>query len=118
MRELHWCDFTWDNRTFPDPAGMLARLKDEGLRICVWINPYIAQRSPLFAEGVAGGYLLQKPDGEVWQIDKWQAGMGIVDFTNPTPRVVSPTSCGPAGYGRGLLQDRFRGAHSYRRRVV
>jgi alpha-D-xyloside xylohydrolase len=63
MREFHWCDFTWDNRTFPDPAGMLSRLKDKGLRICVWINPYIAQRSPLFAEGAKGGYLLRKPTG-------------------------------------------------------
>jgi alpha-D-xyloside xylohydrolase len=86
MREFQWCDFTWDNRTFPDPAGMLSRLKDKGLRICVWINPYIAQRSPLFAEGAEGGYLLRKPDGEVWQTDQWQAGMGIVDFTNPDAR--------------------------------
>jgi alpha-D-xyloside xylohydrolase len=86
MREFHWCDFTWDNRTFPDPAGMLSRLKDKGLRICVWINPYIAQRSPLFDEGKRHGYLLRKPDGEVWQTDKWQAGMGIVDFTNPDAR--------------------------------
>ena len=51
MREFHWCDFEWDPRVFPDPAGMLARLKERGLQICVWINPYIAQRSPLFAEG-------------------------------------------------------------------
>ncbi len=53
MREFQWCDFTWDSRTFPDPPAMLSRLKDRGLRICVWINPYIAQRSPLFAEGAA-----------------------------------------------------------------
>ena len=86
MREFQWCDLTWDNRTFPDPAGMLSRLKDKGLRICVWINPYIAQRSPLFAEAARGGYLLRKPDGEVWQTDQWQAGMGIVDFTNPDAR--------------------------------
>ena len=86
MREFQWCDFTWDDRTFPDPAGMLSRLKAKGLRICVWINPYIAQRSPLFAEGAREGYLLRKPDGEVWQTDKWQAGMGIVDFTNPDAR--------------------------------
>ena len=62
---------------------MLARLKDRGLRICVWINPYIAQRSPLFAEAAEHGYLLRKPNGDVWQTDEWQAGMGIVDFTNP-----------------------------------
>ncbi len=86
MKEFHWCDFEWDQRTFPDPAGMLRRLKERGLHICVWINPYIAQRSPLFAEGARQGYLLKKPDGEVWQTDRWQAGMGIVDFTNPAAR--------------------------------
>ncbi|NGN62584.1 alpha-xylosidase [Streptomyces sp. A7024] len=86
MREFNWCDFTWDPRVFPDPAGMLARLKDKGLRICVWINPYIAQRSPLFAEGRARGYLLRKPDGGVWQWDLWQPGMALVDFTNPEAR--------------------------------
>ncbi len=37
---------------------MLARLKAKGLRICVWINPYIAQRSALFEEGRAKGYLV------------------------------------------------------------
>ena len=83
MRELNWCDFAWDPRTFPDPEGMLARLHDRGLRTCVWINPYIAQRSPLFAEGREKGYLVRRPDGSVWQWDLWQAGMGLVDFTNP-----------------------------------
>jgi alpha-D-xyloside xylohydrolase len=62
---------------------MLQRLKERGLHICVWINPYVAQRSRLFDEGMEGGYLLKKPDGSVWQTDKWQSGMGIVDFTNP-----------------------------------
>jgi len=83
MREYQWCDFEWDPRTFPDPEGMLARLKAKGLRVCVWINPYIAQRSPLFAEGAAKGYLLRTTSGDVWQWDLWQAGMALVDFTNP-----------------------------------
>ncbi len=83
MREFNWCDFEWDPRVFPDPEGMLRRLHAKDLRICVWINPYIAQRSPLFEEGAAAGYLLRRPDGTVWQWDLWQAGMGIVDFTNP-----------------------------------
>ncbi|MFS0704054.1 alpha-xylosidase [Cellulomonas sp. 179-A 9B4 NHS] len=83
MRQFHWSDFTWDPATFPDPEGMLRRLKDKGLRICVWINPYIAQRSVLFAEGKARGYLVKNPDGSVWQWNMWQAGMALVDFTNP-----------------------------------
>ena len=83
MREYQWCDFTWDPRVFPDPAGMIKRLHDRGLRVSLWINPYIAQRSPLFAEGAARGFLLKRDDGGVWQCDLWQAGMGIIDLTNP-----------------------------------
>lgn len=86
MREFQWCDFTWDKRCFPDPVGMLKRLKERGLHICVWINPYIAQKSPLFDEAAERGYLLKKPNGDIWQTDMWQAGMGIVDFTNPEAR--------------------------------
>ncbi|MDQ0375047.1 alpha-xylosidase [Cellulomonas humilata] len=83
MRAYHWTDFTWDPATFPDPQGMLDRLKAKGLKICVWINPYIAQRSALFEEGRAGRFLVERADGSVWQTDLWQAGMGLVDFTNP-----------------------------------
>ena len=83
MREFHWCDFEWDSRAFPDPVGMLQRLKAKGLRVCVWINPYIAQRSKLFAEGAERGFLLKRRNGDVWQWDLWQAGMALVDFTNP-----------------------------------
>jgi alpha-D-xyloside xylohydrolase len=86
MREHHWCDFEWDARIFPDPAGMLGRLKAVGLHVSVWINPYIAQRSKLFAEGAAAGYLLRRADGSVWQSDHWQPGMAVVDLTNPEAR--------------------------------
>ena len=83
MREFNWSDFEWDPRVFPDPVGMLSRLHDRGLKVCVWINPYIGQRSPLFAEAKAAGYLVKRADGSVWQWDLWQAGMALVDFTNP-----------------------------------
>ncbi|PSN07290.1 alpha-xylosidase [Siccibacter turicensis] len=83
MKAFQWCDFEWDPATFPDPEGMLRRLKARGLKICVWINPYIGQKSPLFREGMEKGYLLKRPNGAVWQWDKWQPGLAIVDFTNP-----------------------------------
>lgn len=86
MREYQWCDFQWDPRVFPDPQGMLSRLKKDGLRISLWINPYIGQASPLFAEAAGLGYLLKRADGSVWQWDLWQAGNAIVDFTNPGAR--------------------------------
>lgn len=86
MKGFNWCDFTWDEETFPDPEGMLKRYHDRGLHLCCWINPYIAQASPLFREGMEHGYLLKKTNGDVWQTDLWQAGMGILDVTNPDAR--------------------------------
>ncbi len=83
MKEFAWSDFTWDSRVFPDPKGMLARLKEKGLKICVWINSYIGQESVLFEEGMKNGYFLKRPNGNVWQWDMWQPAMAIVDFTNP-----------------------------------
>ncbi len=83
MREYQWSDFLWDPEVFPDPEGMLARLKERGLRVSMWINPYIAQKSALFAEGAERGYLVRRANGDVWQWDLWQPGMALVDFTNP-----------------------------------
>lgn len=87
MEAYEWCNFTWDPKTFPDPKGMLKRYHDRGLKICVWINPYIGQKSPLFQEGMEKGYLIKKNNGDVWQTDMWQAGMGLVDFTNPNAAI-------------------------------
>lgn len=83
MREFHWTDFVWDERVFPDPKGMLERIKARRIKICVWINPYIGQESVLFQEGMEKGYFLKRPNGDVWQWDMWQPGLAIVDFTNP-----------------------------------
>lgn len=83
MKELEWCNFDWDKSKFPDPEGLLKKLHDRGLKVCVWINSYIGQKSPLFEEGARNGYFIMNEDGTPWQWNKWQAGMAIVDFTNP-----------------------------------
>ncbi|MGW6535751.1 alpha-xylosidase [Streptomyces sp. NPDC055051] len=86
MREYQWSDLAWDPETFPDPDGMLARLKARGLRVGLWINPYIAQKSALFDEAAHAGHLVRRPNGDLWQWDLWQPGMALVDFTNPDAR--------------------------------
>src|SRR5690625_4463323 len=65
---------------------MIARLQKRGLHLSAWVNPYIAQRSAIFAEGLAHDYFVKRPDGTVWQWDMWQAGMALVDFTNPAAK--------------------------------
>ncbi|KAK0627443.1 glycoside hydrolase family 31 protein [Immersiella caudata] len=86
LKAFQWCDFEFDSDMFPDPAGQIARLKAEGTvkKICVWINPYLGQASPVFAEAAAKGYLLKRLNGDIFQWDLWQTGMAIIDFTNPS----------------------------------
>ncbi|CAK7234450.1 hypothetical protein SCUCBS95973_008940 [Sporothrix curviconia] len=85
MRAFAWTDFVFDAERFPDPAGQIARLKEAGLcrKVCVWMNPYIAQNGAAFAYAADKGYLLRRTNGDIWQWDLWQAGMALVDFTNP-----------------------------------
>ncbi len=86
MREYQWSDLEWDPEVFPDPEGMLRRLTERGLKVSMWINPYIAQKSALFAEAAARDFLVRRPNGDIWQWDLWQPGMALVDFTHPGAR--------------------------------
>jgi alpha-D-xyloside xylohydrolase len=85
LKAFHWCDFVFDTEMFPDPKGMINRIKASGLvkKVCVWTNPYLGQASPVFKMAAEKGYLLKRKNGDVWQTDLWQAGMGLIDFTNP-----------------------------------
>ncbi|KAG9234071.1 glycoside hydrolase family 31 protein [Amylocarpus encephaloides] len=85
MKAFHWCDFAFDSEMFPNPKAQIARLKASGLvkKVCVWINPYLGQASPVFKLAASKGYLLRRKNGDIFQWDLWQTGMGIVDFTNP-----------------------------------
>ena len=84
MKGFQWCDFEFDPEYFPDAKAFLKELKDKfGIKTCVWINSYIGQESPLFAEGDKNGYFIKSLDDTSYQTDLWQAGQAIVDFSNP-----------------------------------
>ncbi|MDT6951364.1 alpha-xylosidase [Companilactobacillus alimentarius] len=83
QKGFEWCTLNWDKEQFPDPEGLLRKIHDRGIKVCVWLNPYIAQKSLLFKEAKDKGYLIKRQNGDVWQWDLWQAGNGFVDFTNP-----------------------------------
>ncbi|KAF7295119.1 Glycoside hydrolase family 31 protein [Mycena indigotica] len=87
MAAYEWCSFTFDPEFFPDPKAYLTEIKEKyNVKVCLWINPYISQLSPTFAEGVEGGFFIKRNDGSPWQWDLWQPGLAIVDITNPAAR--------------------------------
>ena len=87
MRALHWCDFVWDDKEFDDVKAMLARYHEKGLKLCAWVNSYVSQYGDTFEELKEKGYLLMRADGKgVKQVDNWQPGLAIMDFSNPDAR--------------------------------
>lgn len=86
QKGFEWCTLAWDKEQFPDPEGLLRKIHERGVKVCVWLNPYIAQKSPLFKEAKEKGYLIKRQNGDVWQWDLWQAGNGFIDFTNPAAK--------------------------------
>lgn len=86
MKGQRWCDFEWDREMFPDPAVLISKIKERGLRICLWVNPYIGQLSPVYSDLADKGYFIKNRDGSVFQTDLWQPGLSIIDFTNPDAR--------------------------------
>jgi len=91
-------DFRWDEARYPDPHAALARMRAFGLRICVWLYPYVSIRSPRYAELAARGYFLRRADADEpyvfdWDVDPATSPFGnvltalqpsaIIDFTNP-----------------------------------
>ena len=118
MREFDWCSFEWDARVFPDPAGLLQRLKARGLKICVWINPYIAQRSALFEEGRKRRIFSEESQRRCLADRSLAARHGDCGFHQSRwAGVVRRPFASPTGDGSGLPEDRFRRTHSNRCRL-
>ncbi|PJF24297.1 MAG: alpha-xylosidase, partial [Phototrophicales bacterium] len=76
-------DLTFSPERFPDPRGMIARVREKGFRITLWQIPYIATESVFYAEGVEKGYFAQRDDGTPWLIDGFFGKAAVVDYSNP-----------------------------------
>lgn len=42
------CTFEWDKGRFPDPVGLTKELKDKGVRLNLWTNPYVSPESGIY----------------------------------------------------------------------
>ncbi|MGD8245475.1 MAG: glycoside hydrolase family 31 protein, partial [Anaerolineae bacterium] len=88
MGDGPWTTFEWDREAFPEPEAMVHGLRENGVRTCLWIHPYVPRGSGAYAEALEGGYLVRKPDGSVSPpIESFSgSALAAVDFTNPEAR--------------------------------
>lgn len=79
------CDFVWRAPSWPDPQTMLGRWRDQGFATSFWINPYLPEGTPIYAEAAEHGYLLRSTAGGVARLAFGET-VGMVDFTNPAAK--------------------------------
>jgi alpha-D-xyloside xylohydrolase len=76
--ETDWrCDYEFSKSRFPDAKGMIADLKSNGFRTCLWQLPYFVPKNKLFPEIVERGLQVKNNKGNIPFED------AVLDFTNP-----------------------------------
>jgi alpha-glucosidase (family GH31 glycosyl hydrolase) len=100
--ETQYNTWRFNPHQFPDPAGMVARMRSAGVRTVVWVTPWVnldsvdGQRPPgaaseqlhrepaeNYAEGEAAGHFVRSPNSDEPHVGRWWMGSGsAVDFTS------------------------------------
>lgn len=82
--EQEWvCDLRFSPTRFPDPAGMMKRLREKGFRVCVWQLPNLVIESDLFREAAEKGYLAKRPVDKPYLFSGFLSDAGLLDYSNP-----------------------------------
>ena len=80
--------FTWNKENFPDPKGMVDRLKEMGFKTVAIIDPGIKvdMDYEVCREGFERGYFCKHADGPLYKGKVWPGECYFPDFTNPEVR--------------------------------
>lgn len=81
-----WWRWLPDETSYPDFSGWVKKLRARGVRVMGYINPFLADEGPIFAEAKANGYLVRKKDGEPYKIQTAGFPAYLVDLSNTHAR--------------------------------
>ena len=90
--DIHYMDaykvFTWDDKRFPNPEGLIKNLREEGFRLVMIYDPGIKVEEgyEVYHEGLEKNYFVKYPDGEPYQGQVWPGWCHFPDYTNPAVR--------------------------------
>lgn len=79
----------WDLENWPDPAGMMSRLKDRGVHLIAVTEPYILTNGRAvdnFNFMKADSMLVRTAEGDTHPITIWVGEGGMLDVANPVTR--------------------------------
>ncbi len=79
----HMGNLAWDKNAFPDPEGLIADLKQDGINTILVTEPFILTSSKRWDEAVAAGAITPGTDGKPKTFDFYFGNTGLVDVFNP-----------------------------------
>lgn len=80
--------FTWDQQRFPDPAGLLRALAEQGFKLVPIIDPGVKTdpNYAVFQEGIEQRHFVARTDGTVFTGLVWPGETAFPDFTRAATR--------------------------------
>lgn len=72
----------FDETKFPNVKEMCTKLKEQGIRLTLWIHPYINLDSKNAKDPRIRRLMVQTPSGEPVIANWWNGNGYVVDFTN------------------------------------
>jgi alpha-glucosidase len=80
--------FTWDKSRFPDPHKMLTDLRQQGFHLIAIVDPYVKVDPNywVYQQGVAGGFLVKRPDGKPYSGAGWPGESVFPDLASAKAR--------------------------------
>lgn len=90
--DIHYMDayklFTWDKDRFPDPAGLVSKLKQQGFELTVINDPGIKVEKgyAAYESGVQDNVFIKYVDGQLYTGQVWPGWCHFPDFTNEQGR--------------------------------
>jgi oligosaccharide 4-alpha-D-glucosyltransferase len=79
----HMGNLSWDLKAFPDPAGMLKRLRQAGVRSILVTEPFILTTSKRWNEAVAAGAITKDLANRPKTFDFYFGNTGLIDVFHP-----------------------------------
>jgi alpha-D-xyloside xylohydrolase len=77
------CDLEFCDEKFPDPKGMMDRLREQGFRVSLWQWPNMILTSPMFHEARERGFLVTQKNGQPYLFPGFYADASYIDYSNP-----------------------------------
>ncbi len=81
-KQLYW-NWEWDRELYPHLDEKIKELRQMGIRVLGYVNPFLAVEKPLYRQASEKGYCVKDKDGKDYYVTITTFPAAMIDLTNP-----------------------------------